>query len=414
MTTPTRWERLKSIFAEALDREGSEREKFLLEACKGDAELYEEALKLLASHEHAAHFLSDGAVDLEASDESSPMFAPEQLVADRFRIVRFIARGGMGEVYEAEDGVLNERVALKVVQPRIADAKTLELFRQEIQSARRVTHPNVCRIHDVAEHGQPPVMLLTMELLEGPTLSRRLRESGPFSRREAFPLVEQMAAALQAAHDADVIHRDFKPGNVILTGQPNAWRPVITDFGLAQSSASRHAIVRAGTPGYMAPEQREGAPATPAVDVYALGVVIAEMIGVPLPAGDPEPGAKANKLGPWRRVVERCLRKDPARRYQRPAEVARALRSRQARPRRAFAACLAVLLVVPGVLYWRSTERRPDTSGFRARKIADEPALVTFGSPSPDGRWISAIVNRRTSLSGTSLSGTSRPERFDC
>jgi serine/threonine protein kinase len=200
-------------------------------------ELYEEALKLLASHDRAAHFLSGQAIDLGASGEPSPMFAPEELVAGRFRIVRFIARGGIGEVYEVEDRVLDERVALKTVQPHIADAKTFELFKQEIQSARRVTHPNVCRIHDVAEHGEPPVMLLTMELLHGPTLSRRLRESGPFSRREALPLVEQMAAALQAAHDAGMIHRDFKPGNVILTGQANALRPVVTDFGLAQSSS---------------------------------------------------------------------------------------------------------------------------------------------------------------------------------
>jgi serine/threonine protein kinase len=392
MTTPTGWERLKAIFVEALDREDSEREQFLLEACKGDTELYNEALKLLASHEHAAHFLSNGAVNLAVSGEPNPMFEPGQLVAERFRIVRFIARGGMGEVYEAEDAVLNERVALKTVQPRIADAKTFELFKQEIQSARRVTHPNVCRIHDVAEHGEPPVMLLTMELLDGPTLSRRLRESGPFSRREALPLIEQMVAALQAAHDAGVIHRDFKPGNVILTGQPSAWRPVITDFGLAQSSGSGRATVRAGTPGYMAPEQREGASATPAVDVYALGVVIAQMIGAVLPADDPETDAEPNNLGPWRRVVEGCLRKDPAARYQRPADVARALRSRQARSRRAFAACLASLLLVPGVLYFRTAQRRPDASALLIRKIADEPAEVNFLRPSPDGRWISATI----------------------
>lgn len=329
--TPARWGRLKEIFAEALDRQGVERDRLVERACEGDPELLREARRLLASHEAAMDYLSNPAIGPSGGEEPPPpLFAPQQTVGGRFRIVRFIARGGMGEVYEAEDLTLSTNVALKTVQPHIAGEHTLQLFRQEILSARRVTHPNVCRIYDIAEHlrdGDLPVSLFTMELLEGPTLSAYLKEHGPFSRNEAMPLIQQLAAGLQAGHDAGVIHCDFKPANVILSRGPNGLRPVITDFGLAWAAGPgpKPDDARGGTPGYMAPEQIEGGPATPATDVYALGVVIRRMIGGALIAGSPRSSADAGP-GPWRHVIDRCLEKDPALRYQRPAMVAAALR----------------------------------------------------------------------------------------
>ena len=160
MTNP-RWERLKEVFAEAVDKEGEERERFLSAACAGDPGLLEEVQALLAGDEQADGFLSNPVVSLRGGEASPPLFAPGQIIAGRFRTRRFIGRGGMGEVYEAEDLVLAEKVALKTIRPISAAGHGIEHLKQEIHAARRVTHPNVCRTFDIAEHGDPPVTLAT-------------------------------------------------------------------------------------------------------------------------------------------------------------------------------------------------------------------------------------------------------------
>jgi hypothetical protein len=170
------------------------------------------------------------------------VFAPGELLAGRFTIVRFIARGGMGEVYEAEDRELRERVALKTIRPEIAgDPRAIERFKREIHLSRQVTHPNVCRIYDLFHHSVPPgpdrpggeVTFLSMEHLAGETLAARLKGRGRMSAEEALPIVTQMASALAAAHEAGVIHRDFKSQNVILVPAVAARAP------WSRTSASR-------------------------------------------------------------------------------------------------------------------------------------------------------------------------------
>ena len=397
---PENWDRLKMIFHKAVAMRGQERDQFIAEACAGDPELFQELIKVLEGHEAAGEFLSTSPADLSRIAESPPLFQPEQVIAGRFRVIRFISHGGMGEVYEAEDLVLEERVALKTILPRAAREDRLALLKQEIQSARRVTHPNVCRIHDFVEHGDPPLMLLTMELLKGPTLSQYLKEHGPFSRRAALPLVQRIAAGLQSAHDSGVVHRDFKPGNVILLQSPGGQRPVITDFGLAFSPGSGQGRepIRAGTPGYMAPEQLDGGQTTPATDVYALGVVIAEMIGCRRSKELPTPSGKhfftvdeKKELGPWRRVLERCLEKSPVDRYRRPIDVATALQRRQ-RQKQYFLALsiLATLATLSLLIYWRSASPGRSGAGFVTRYISDEGEKFQFFSVSPDGQWIAA------------------------
>jgi serine/threonine protein kinase len=162
--------------------------------------------------------------EMSAESPGGTMFRRGDTIAGRFRIIRFIARGGMGEVYEAKDIELVEHVALKTMRPGIAqDERTVRRFIREVNLSRRVTHPNVCRIFDVFHHEFPPnayghvrrLPLVAMELLPGETLAARLRRAGPFSEGEAQPIVAQMAAALSAAHNARVIHRDFKSSNVI-------------------------------------------------------------------------------------------------------------------------------------------------------------------------------------------------------
>jgi eukaryotic-like serine/threonine-protein kinase len=282
-----------------------------------------------------------------------PAFQPEDLVAGRYRILRFIARGGMGEVYEVEDLELHERVALKTVRSEVArDASAVERFKREIQLARKVTHPNVCRIFDVAHHRKPGgegVIFLTMELLPGETLAQRLQRAGAMEPPEALPIVRQIAEALHAAHQAGVVHRDLKPGNVILVEGRGGTRAVVTDFGLARPQAGTdpraHTLTAGaavvGTPAYLAPEQVEGGEATPSVDVYALGIVLFEMLTCTVPfLGDtamstavkrlwetpPSPRIHAPGLDPrWEGVVLRCLERKPADRFSAALEVVAAL-----------------------------------------------------------------------------------------
>jgi len=224
-------------------------------------------------------------------------FRPGDVLAQRFKIMRFLAQGGMGEVYEAEDLELGGRVALKTIRPEIAtEPRIIQRFKREIALSRKVTHPNVCRIFDLFHHrmewgtGEAELSFLAMELLQGETLASKLRAVGRMTSAEALPIVEQMAAGLDAAHRAGVVHRDFKSANVVLVPAEEdghhiegpGQRAVVTDFGLARSVDGGEGLSTGlgmvGTSAYMAPEQVEGGEVTPAADIYALGVVLYEMV----------------------------------------------------------------------------------------------------------------------------------------
>jgi tetratricopeptide (TPR) repeat protein/tRNA A-37 threonylcarbamoyl transferase component Bud32 len=284
-------------------------------------------------------------------------FALDDLVAGRFRVIRFIARGGMGEVYEAEDLELKERVALKTVRLDMArDDRAVQRFRREIQLARKVTHPNICRTFDVFRHvekdggTQTEALAISMELLTGETLEERIRRNGKMPQAEALPIVAQICAGIQAAHRAGVIHRDFKSSNVILVrseSYPGNLRVVITDFGLAYSDTTRSGQSLTstndfvGTPGFMAPEQVQGAAITCATDIYALGVVLFEMVTGSMPfvaetalatalkrlnEPAPSPRSLSPELDPrWETGILRCLEREPADRFATADEVVPAL-----------------------------------------------------------------------------------------
>ncbi len=287
------------------------------------------------------------------------LFRPGELVSERYRIRRFIARGGMGEVYEAEDLELRQQVALKTVHPRDATHEVaIERFKREISLARKVTHANVCRIYDVGYHARPDgtsVIFLTMELLEGETLSHRIRCQGTLSPEEALPIARQMIAALAAAHAAGVIHRDFKSENVFLVPDAGGIRVVVTDFGVARgvehdqfAAQVTMADAAVGTPAYMAPEQIEGSALTAAADQYAFGVVLFEMVTGELPfAGDtplatavkrltqapPSPEELMPGLDPlWVEVIRRCLARYPQDRFPTVLEAGRVLAGGAAAP----------------------------------------------------------------------------------
>jgi eukaryotic-like serine/threonine-protein kinase len=295
---------------------------------------------------------------LRAATELPPIaFAAGVLLAGRFRVIRLIARGGMGEVYEAEDLELQEHVALKTVRfERGNRSDSIERFKREIQLARKVTHTNICRTFDVFRHvsstndgPSTETLFVSMELLAGETLEQRIRHTGCFTAKSAIPIVAQMASGLRAAHLAGVIHRDFKSSNVILVLSdqgPEAVRAVITDFGLAraeffagQSLTGSNDLV--GTPAYMAPEQIQGKAITPATDVYALGVVVFEMVTGTLPfVGDsalttalqrlekkaPSARSRVPELETnWDQAIARSLERDPANRFTNVEDFLRAL-----------------------------------------------------------------------------------------
>ncbi|MGI9244795.1 MAG: serine/threonine-protein kinase, partial [Verrucomicrobiales bacterium] len=212
-------------------------------------------------------------------------FIPGTIIAQRYRIVSLIGRGGMGEVYQAEDLTIGETVALKFL-PRelVREPVRLEALYNEVRHGRRVTHPNVCRVHDIAEiDGRH---FLSMEFIDGENLGQLLRRIGKLPRDKVIQLARQLCAGLAAAHEQGVLHLDLKPANLMIDGRGNLH---ITDFGLAklsdEDSDSTDPII--GTPPYMAPEQLRIGETSVQSDIYALGLIITEMLtGTPVQRGD--------------------------------------------------------------------------------------------------------------------------------
>ena len=302
------------------------------------------------------------------------IFGDGDIVSERFRIVRLLGAGGMGEVYEAEDVLGRERVALKTLRTDLSDdADAVERLRNELQLTRRITHKNVCRVHDVYQHRTASGMrlLFTMELVDGETLAGRLLR-GPLTPTTAWPILRQIAAALDAAHAAGVAHGDLKPGNVILDqSDPAGERAVVTDFGLARALPVDSGLTptgstrRWGTPAYMAPEQVLRGLVTRQTDVYSFGVMLCEIVTGQRPFDsaslpwltldklrqDALPPEVASGLHPrWQAAIIRCLDPDPARRFGSTAAVLDAIEARATRRRWPWAAAGVLLLAVLGVV----------------------------------------------------------------
>jgi hypothetical protein len=265
-------------------------------------------------------------------------FVPGQIVAERYRIVALAGRGGMGEVYRAEDLRLSQIVAIKFLPEAVSkDASALARFHAEVRIARQVSHPNVCRMFDIGD--AEGITFLTMEYVDGEDLASLVRRIGRLSPAKATEIARQVCAGLAAAHERGVIHRDLKPANVMLD---SAGRIRITDFGLAGIAATiQGAEVRAGTPAYMAPEQLAGKEVTVRSDLYSLGLVLYEILtgkrafeASTLPelmrlreeSAPSKPSSVVRDLDPLlERVIMRCLEKDPALRPTSALQVAAAL-----------------------------------------------------------------------------------------
>jgi serine/threonine protein kinase len=307
---------------------------------------------------------SDVVADVMAESEIAP-FAPGYVLADRWKIVDRIGKGGFGFVYSAKDLELDVTVAVKVLRPEHeTSAATIQQFKQEIQLARQVTHKNVCRIYDVGFYSQGDLRIpfLTMELLEGQPLDERLRDGGPLALDEVEVIALQVVNALEAAHNAGIVHADLKPANIMLIGSGANTRAVVADFGLASAHAnaarqSKESTV-VGTPAYMAPEQVEGKTLEPAADFYALGCTLFQIISGQLPfhadtpvttararlEGPPPSLSKANQHIParWIAVVRDLMAVDISERLVTPSKIRRRLR----KPRHARNAVIVVSALV--------------------------------------------------------------------
>ncbi len=268
---------------------------------------------------------------------SEGRFLPGRLVAGRYRIIALLGKGGMGEVYRADDLTLGQAVAVKFLPDEAArDEGLLERFRNEVRIARRVSHPNVCRVYDVGEVDGHT--FFTMEYVDGEDLASLLRRIGRLPPDKAVEIARQLCAGLAAAHAKGVLHRDLKPANIMLDGRGQV---VVTDFGLAGVAEEiRGAEIRSGTPAYMSPEQIAGTEVTMRSDIYALGLVLYEVFtgkrafaektaGALHAYADrtpSRPSSVVKDLDPLvEKVILRCLETDPSSRPPNALAVSAAL-----------------------------------------------------------------------------------------
>ena len=353
-TDPQRWQRVKEIFEGALGRQGAERESFLEHACDGNADVREEVESLLRSYEVAGSFMEAPAVAHAAGDLAEEQkLTPGQRIK-HYQIVNLVGEGGMGEVYLATDTILGRRVALKVLPAFVSkDPERLRRFTQEARAASRLSHPNVCVVHEVGEtdDGRP---FIAMEYVEGMTLRERIR-SQAMKLGDVLDIAIQIADALTAAHESGIVHRDIKPENIVI--RPEGYVKIL-DFGLAKlterhKSATTTTMptllfhstpgVVIGTAAYMSPEQARGIAVDERTDIWGLGVVLYEMASGRAPFSGETPtdvvvaiverdqppiSEHVEDVPPeLERIVKKALRKDKNERYQIVKEMAIDLRS---------------------------------------------------------------------------------------
>jgi serine/threonine protein kinase/Tfp pilus assembly protein PilF len=333
-----RWHKVQQLYHSALEVEPGCRAKFVQKACEDDETLKQDLLSLLAQAETGADFLELPAIEIATRMVDGARPTPAAI--GRYRVVRLLGEGGMGAVYEAEQDQPRRTVALKVIRPGFATAETLRRFQQELQALGRLQHPGIAQIYEAstADTGFGPQPFFAMELIRGRPL-HEYTAAHRLSTRERLDLMARVCDAVQHAHQRGVIHRDLKPGNILVdeTGQPK-----ILDFGVARVTDSDGQMTRqtdlgqlVGTLAYMSPEQMLGDPLAVDIrsDVYALGVILYELLAGKLPHDvdrkpvheaveairDEEPATLGSIDRSYRgdiaTIVAKAMEKDKARRY---------------------------------------------------------------------------------------------------
>lgn len=423
METGIEHERVMVILQEALQQQPEDREGYVRSACDGDQNLYREVADRLQWEERMGSFLLEPLVDFAGLVRP---FEPGGTIGDgRFEILREIGEGGMGVVYEAFDRKLQQRIAIKAAKPGFQ-----RLLSPELKAALKVRHQNICLVKEIhtAQTDYGEVDFLAMELLEGETLSAHLANTDRLSHAEALAIACQICSGLAEAHRSGIIHRDLKSSNVILCkNEDGTRRAVITDFGLAAGPAITSGEL-AGTPAYMAPELWRGDQPSKASDVYALGVMLYEMVvgrrpyqgtdstdelGITGPLlttvtqeqwhhraqtePPPPPSRFVKHLDPrWDRAIMRCLQPSPGERPE-ASEVLFQLQRRPTRKALFAVPALLILALVAFVALVRPVRQwliewlwRPHLFNVREQQLTANPLedRVTAAAISPDGKYV--------------------------
>lgn len=305
-----RWARIRKLFSKSVESATPEEAERIL-ANEPDEGIRQEVAVLLGLRREP-----ELAVDRRWGNilDDPAALRPGAILRERYRLERFLAAGGMGEVFAAMDAVTGERVAVKVLRsfgpPERAETFSRQRLEREARIVGRIDHPNVCRMRGMDWEHTPPYCV--MDLLDGKTLAEWLADAGPLTIHAALPVLSDICAGLEAAHRLGIVHRDLKPGNVMMT---DAGRAVIIDFGLATAVGQHHELAAEGgvigTPAYLAPELMAGNGSVKrSADIYSLGVVMFEM----LTGRKPAPGIDLNAPVPWRETILACLEHDPSRR----------------------------------------------------------------------------------------------------
>jgi eukaryotic-like serine/threonine-protein kinase len=412
--TPERWQQIARLFDEVFELEPPQRAAQLDAACAGDVALRREVEQMLAAHDRAGDFLNQDAAELEAAQlaaEQSALPAGHRIA--HFEVLTPLGAGAMGEVYLARDNRLERQVALKLLPARFTqDAARLRRFEREARAASALNHPNIITVYEIGRDGEQ--RFIAAEFVAGVTLRERLAD-GPLPLAEAIAIATQIAAALEAAHAAGIVHRDIKPENVMLRADSAV---KVLDFGIAKLLQANVAADNAapsrkrsteqgtviGTPGYMSPEQARGLEVDARSDIFALGVVLYEMVAgrapfdgatnadviVALLEKEPEPlsAISTEATVALDEIVAKALAKDASQRYQsaealraalqffeperdsaqtlpRAAAVLKTKRARWAFPVLAVIGLLGVLL--SGYLVWRYYERMNERNDWSNR-----------------------------------------------
>jgi serine/threonine protein kinase len=293
-----------------------------------------------------ARFCSNCATSLQPSEDipvqTKTIEAPKEELttgstfAGRYQIVEELGRGGMGNVYKAQDTEIKEKIALKLIKPEISsDKKTIERFQNELKLARKISHRNVCRMHDLGK--SEGNYFITMEYVDGENLKGMIRMMGQLSSGKAISIAKQVCEGLSEAHRIGVVHRDLKPSNIMIDKDGNA---KIMDFGIARSLTGKGITgvgVMIGTPEYMSPEQVESKEIDQRSDIYSLGVILYEMVTGQVPFEGDTPysiGVKHKSEAPrnpkeinpqisddLNRMILKCLEKEKDKRYQSAGEL---------------------------------------------------------------------------------------------
>ncbi len=336
--TPGRWQQIKAVLEDALERDPLERESYLHEVCAGDSALRAEVEALIDAHARSGDFIESPAYEVLANSLTQTDLAPGTTIGP-YEIVGRLGSGGMGDVYLAEDTRLGRKVALKALPAHFTkDAERVRRFQLEARAASALSHPNIITIYEIGQLDH--LHYIVFEFIDGQTLRQRLA-TAPLTIVESLHIASSVAAALLAAHEAGIVHRDIKPENVML--RANDFVKVL-DFGLAKLTERKKVVSEAstlfqtepgivmGTTPYLSPEQARGLAIDPRTDIWSLGVVLYEMVAgrppfegptnsdvlvailgrepVPLPRYRPEVPTELE----W--IIKKALRKDRDERYQ--------------------------------------------------------------------------------------------------